>query len=184
MEGEKMARDVFFEIPERQIHIFSRFRACQLCKFRMVLRGPWVFLRGLGTFRRSKVSFGGVQGGPEKRGHAPEALQERSGERKLSSSGVLSFPQALKTLQKWAFHNAPKMNVKIVIVFDVDSRRVQDRSQDVFLVPRRGPRKPLVEWIRSKGGLLGGSWISKSSPGLDFLAKMQADFKIFVFRFF
>ena len=43
--GEKMARDVFFEIPERQIHIFTTFRACQLCKFHVVLSGRWAFLR-------------------------------------------------------------------------------------------------------------------------------------------
>ena len=48
------------------------------------------------------------------------------------------------------------MNVKIVFFFDVDFRRVQDRSQDGCLAPRRGPRRPSVKWIRSKGGLFGG----------------------------
>ena len=75
------------------------------------------------------------------------------------------------------------MNIKIVIFFDVDSRRVQDTSQDVFLAPHRGPRRPLVKWIRSKGGLLGGSWTSKSSPGLKFREKYWANFNIVVFRF-
>ena len=63
------------------------------------------------------------------------------------------------------------MNVKIVLFFDVDSRRVQDRSQDMFLAPQRGARRPLGEWITSNEDLFGGSWSGKSLPGLNFVGK-------------
>ena len=94
-----MVGDGFFEIPEGQIHIFPRFRACQLCEFHMVIRGPWAFLREVwAPPGAQKWALEGSRGGPEKRGQAPEALQGGSGERKLSSLGVFYFPYVLETL--------------------------------------------------------------------------------------
>ena len=45
--------------------------------------------------------------------------------------------------------------------------------------PHRGPSGKL---IKSIGGLFGGSWIGKSSPGSDFFFKSWADFNDFIFR--
>ena len=43
-------------------------------------------------------------------------------------------------------------------------------------------REPSGTLIKSIGGLFGGSWISKSSPGSDFLGKSWAYFNDFIFR--
>ena len=45
--------------------------------------------------------------------------------------------------------------------------------------PHRGPSGKL---IKSIGGLFGGSWIRKSSPGSEFLGKSLAYFNDFIFR--
>ena len=37
--------------------------------------------------------------------------------------------------------------------------------------PQKFPRGPSGKWHGSKGALFGGSWIGKSSPGLDFFEK-------------
>ena len=47
--------------------------------------------------------------------------------------------------------------------------------------PHRGPSGKL---IKSIGGLFGGSWIRKRSPGSDFLGKSWAYFNGFIFHFF
>ena len=45
--------------------------------------------------------------------------------------------------------------------------------------PHRGPSGKL---IKSIGGLFGGSWIRKSSPGCEFLGKSWAYFNDFIFH--
>ena len=55
-----------------------------------------------------------------------------------------------------------------MFVFDLDFRRVQERSQDVFLAPRRGPRRPLGSGSGPRAAFLEGPGSAKVRQGSTF----------------
>ena len=93
-----------------------------------------------------------------------------NGDKILSADGNLveRFSEIPEKISHVEFQKALKKSV----VFQKGPRKIfrerQGGSREVRFALQRFPRRPSGKWHGSKGALFGGSWIGKSSPGLDF----------------
>jgi len=95
-----MVQECFFEIPEGQIHIFSRVFVCQLCEFDEALGGSWALLGGFGAVLGApKWALGGSGGVLEERVRPPEGSREPREAEKRDFGAVVAFPETLQTLR-------------------------------------------------------------------------------------
>ena len=114
------------------------------------------------------MRFGRLRGGLEKKGSGPGGLQGGVQNVKNMILGPLSFYPKRSGAYKYSGFSVFQKNVFFSNSVLQILRGGQGGSQDVRWAPQKFPRGPSGKWHGSKGALFGGSWIGKSSPGLDF----------------
>ena len=95
-----MVQECFFEIPEGQIHIFSRVFVCQLCEFDEALGGSWALLGGFGAAPGAPKQALGCSGRVlKKRVRPPGGSREPPVGEKRDFGPLVVFPEAVQTLR-------------------------------------------------------------------------------------
>ena len=172
---EKSPKTDFREVQGGQSAPFSSFKHVHFVDLMRPLGapgGPWTILAGFGSSREGPE---GALGGPGGALGAPRWLPGGAPSKKTrvleplkGAQGRPTFKNIAKTLILLCLTNYDSFCMFFIGSAPGGVPKVQGGSRDRRGTPLQLPRGPSEKVIRSIGGLLEGSWICKSMPGLQF----------------